>query len=111
MTCHPNDCPQHRTQLHLPSPLAPCREFRDAARVMGNTTLFQQMEAASSAIKRDGELRWGPGAADGRGGGRAAHCECPSCWLSALPVSLPPIAASAVVFCGSLYLGSMNPGL
>jgi antiviral helicase SKI2 len=33
--------------LHL------CREFRDAARVMGNTALFQQMEAASAAIKRD----------------------------------------------------------
>ncbi|KAK9806276.1 hypothetical protein WJX72_008182 [[Myrmecia] bisecta] len=30
-----------------------CREFRDAARVMGNTQLFQQMEAASAAIKRD----------------------------------------------------------
>ena len=30
-----------------------CREFRDAARVMGNTALFQQMEAASAAIKRD----------------------------------------------------------
>lgn len=30
-----------------------CREFRDAARVMGNTVLFQQMEAASNAIKRD----------------------------------------------------------
>jgi antiviral helicase SKI2 len=30
-----------------------CREFRDAARVMGNTALFQQMEAASTAIKRD----------------------------------------------------------
>ncbi|KAL4421866.1 hypothetical protein ABPG77_003668 [Micractinium sp. CCAP 211/92] len=30
-----------------------CREFRDAARVMGNTALFQQMEKASSAIKRD----------------------------------------------------------
>ena len=29
------------------------REFRDAARVMGNTTLYQQMEAASAAIKRD----------------------------------------------------------
>ena len=29
------------------------REFRDAARVMGNTALFQQMEAASAAIKRD----------------------------------------------------------
>ena len=30
-----------------------CREFRDAARVMGNTALYQQMEAASAAIKRD----------------------------------------------------------
>jgi antiviral helicase SKI2 len=30
-----------------------CREFMDAARVMGNTTLFQQMQAASAAIKRD----------------------------------------------------------
>ena len=30
-----------------------CREFRDAARVMGNTALFQQMEAAAAAIKRD----------------------------------------------------------
>ena len=30
-----------------------CREFRDAARVMGNTALFQQMEEASAAIKRD----------------------------------------------------------
>ena len=30
-----------------------CREFRDAARVMGNTTLFQQMQEASEAIKRD----------------------------------------------------------
>ena len=29
------------------------REFRDAARVMGNTALFQQMEAASQLIKRD----------------------------------------------------------
>jgi antiviral helicase SKI2 len=30
-----------------------CREFRDAARVMGNTALFQQMEEASATIKRD----------------------------------------------------------
>lgn len=30
-----------------------CREFRDAARVMGNTQLFQQMTEASAAIKRD----------------------------------------------------------
>jgi antiviral helicase SKI2 len=30
-----------------------CREFRDAARVMGNTHLFQQMRAASALIKRD----------------------------------------------------------
>lgn len=36
-----------------PPPVWPCREFRDAARVMGNTALFQQMEKASSAIKRD----------------------------------------------------------
>lgn len=30
-----------------------CREFRDAARVMGDTALFRQMDAASAAIKRD----------------------------------------------------------
>jgi antiviral helicase SKI2 len=30
-----------------------CRELMDAARVMGNTQLFGQMEAASAAIKRD----------------------------------------------------------
>ena len=30
-----------------------CREFRDAARVMGNTALFQQMVEAQIAIKRD----------------------------------------------------------
>lgn len=30
-----------------------CRQLRDAARVMGNTALYQQMEAASLAIKRD----------------------------------------------------------
>ena len=30
-----------------------CREFRDAARVMGNVAMFQQMEAAQAAIKRD----------------------------------------------------------
>ena len=30
-----------------------CRQLMDAARVMGNTALFQQMEAASQAIKRD----------------------------------------------------------
>lgn len=30
-----------------------CREFRDAARVMGNMQLFHQMEEASAAIKRD----------------------------------------------------------
>ncbi|KAJ9533915.1 hypothetical protein QJQ45_027006, partial [Haematococcus lacustris] len=30
-----------------------CRELQDAARVMGNTALFQQMQAASAAIKRD----------------------------------------------------------
>lgn len=35
------------------APTRPCREFRDAARVMGNTSLYQQMEAASQAIKRD----------------------------------------------------------
>lgn len=34
-------------------PTHPCREFRDAARVMGNTQLFQQMEKASASIKRD----------------------------------------------------------
>ena len=30
-----------------------CRELMDAARVMGNTALFSQMEAASQAVKRD----------------------------------------------------------
>lgn len=30
-----------------------CRQLRDAARVMGNTAIFQQMEVASIAIKRD----------------------------------------------------------
>lgn len=30
-----------------------CRELMDAARVMGDTALFAQMEAASAAIKRD----------------------------------------------------------
>ena len=30
-----------------------CREFKDAAKIMGNTALVQQMEAASAAIKRD----------------------------------------------------------
>eukprot|EP00884_Botryococcus_braunii_P020400 jgi/Botrbrau1/7043/Bobra.0165s0066.1 len=30
-----------------------CREFRDAARVMGNIALFDLMKAASEAIKRD----------------------------------------------------------
>jgi antiviral helicase SKI2 len=30
-----------------------CREFRDAARVMGNTVLFQQMVDAQTSIKRD----------------------------------------------------------
>ncbi len=30
-----------------------CRQLMDAARIMGNTALFQQMEAASAAIKRD----------------------------------------------------------
>lgn len=30
-----------------------CRQLMDAARVMGNTALFQQMEAASQCIKRD----------------------------------------------------------
>lgn len=30
-----------------------CRELRDAARVMGNTSLFQQMQDASALIKRD----------------------------------------------------------
>lgn len=39
--------------LYLPSHLLACREFRDAARVMGNTALFQQMEKASSLLKRD----------------------------------------------------------
>lgn len=30
-----------------------CRELMDAARIMGDTALFQKMEAASGAIKRD----------------------------------------------------------
>ncbi|KAJ4781291.1 ATP-dependent RNA helicase [Rhynchospora pubera] len=30
-----------------------CREFRNAAAIMGNSTLFKKMEAASNAIKRD----------------------------------------------------------
>jgi antiviral helicase SKI2 len=30
-----------------------CRQLQSAARVMGNTALFAQMEAASAAIKRD----------------------------------------------------------
>lgn len=30
-----------------------CREFRDAARIMGNVELYNQMEAASESIKRD----------------------------------------------------------
>lgn len=30
-----------------------CRQLMDAARVMGNTALFKQMEAASASIKRD----------------------------------------------------------
>ena len=30
-----------------------CREFRDAARIMGNVPLFEQMQTASELIKRD----------------------------------------------------------
>lgn len=30
-----------------------CREVRNAARVIGDTALFQKMEAASQKIKRD----------------------------------------------------------
>ena len=30
-----------------------CREFRDAARVMGNTALYKQMEEAAHALRRD----------------------------------------------------------
>jgi antiviral helicase SKI2 len=30
-----------------------CRELQDAARVMGNTALFAQFQAASAAIRRD----------------------------------------------------------
>ena len=30
-----------------------CREFRNAARLIGDSALFAQMEAASTAIKRD----------------------------------------------------------
>lgn len=30
-----------------------CRELMDAARIMGNTALFAQMERASELIKRD----------------------------------------------------------
>jgi antiviral helicase SKI2 len=30
-----------------------CREVRDAARVIGNAALYQKMESASAAIKRD----------------------------------------------------------
>ena len=30
-----------------------CREFRNAARLMGDSALYAQMEAASAAIKRD----------------------------------------------------------
>ena len=57
----PQRRPAGRAPDGHPAPAAPppcharhrCREFRDAARVMGNTALFQQMEKASSAIKRD----------------------------------------------------------
>lgn len=30
-----------------------CREFRNAASIMGNSALFKKMEVASNAIKRD----------------------------------------------------------
>ena len=30
-----------------------CREFRSAARIVGNADLMEKMEAASQAIKRD----------------------------------------------------------
>jgi antiviral helicase SKI2 len=30
-----------------------CREFRNAASIMGNSALFKKMEIASNAIKRD----------------------------------------------------------
>lgn len=30
-----------------------CREFRNAARIIGDSTLFEKMEQASNAIKRD----------------------------------------------------------
>lgn len=30
-----------------------CREFRNAAAIMGNSALYKKMEAASNAIKRD----------------------------------------------------------
>lgn len=30
-----------------------CREFRNAASIMGNSALFKKMETASNAIKRD----------------------------------------------------------
>ena len=30
-----------------------CREFRNAAAIMGNSALHKKMEAASNAIKRD----------------------------------------------------------
>ncbi len=41
--------PRPRLPYPLTSPLPP----QDAARVMGNTALFQLMQAASAAIKRD----------------------------------------------------------
>ena len=30
-----------------------CRDVRNAARIMGDSALFEKMEAASAAIKRD----------------------------------------------------------
>ena len=33
-----------------------CREFRNAAAIMGNSALHKKMEAASNAIKRDCSL-------------------------------------------------------
>ena len=72
----PPACRPAQTCLHKPARThIPCREFRDAARVMGNTALFQQMEKASSHLKRDvvfaaslcasNFLRWGVCWSDG----------------------------------------------
>ena len=54
ITPHHHTTPHHMlTKACLLCPIIACAQVRNAARVVGNPSLYRKMEAASQCIKRD----------------------------------------------------------